>query len=258
MLPALKSEPVQKVEVVHSMGKWTDVLISGLNSIFEKITTLSIIPILTLLLLLEKHALIGRFRKAYPNHTRLESITAEINQMVRSFFLGNLIICFLSAVFFFMIFFAIGLENKGVLAFIAGSLTVIPVVGLFACILFPMGQAMLQFNSLGPMITIGISGIVIHFIIANIILPKVIGSRINVNPVAATLGILFWGWTWGAFGVIVAVPMTALIRILLAYFEGTRAFSHLLSEDHRVGEVEPRPLRSRLILDEHSLEISPK
>jgi predicted PurR-regulated permease PerM len=43
--------------------------------------------------------------------------------------------------------------------------------------------------------------VALHLVSANLLIPKFIGSRVNIGPVAATVGMLFWNWIWGAVGV---------------------------------------------------------
>jgi len=56
--------------------------------------------------------------------------------------------------------------------------------------------------------------IALHTISANLLVPRMIGKRVSISPVAATVGILFWGWLWGVIGVLLAVPLTALVKIV--------------------------------------------
>jgi len=225
------NENIQKVEVVQHVGSWTGFVVRGINSILEKLAVFSVIPILTLLLLLEKNHLEKQFQLAFPHFYEANQIVAEIKQMMKGFFLGNLLVSLGSGVCFFIVFTILGLDNKVALAITAGFLNIIPMVGMIVCIIFPLAQALLQFDSAGPLIFIASSSFVIHFVVTNLILPKVIGSKVNVNSVAATLGLLFWGWVWGPIGLLIAVPMTALLRIFLMMNAGTQNLSFLLADN---------------------------
>jgi len=55
----------------------------------------------------------------------------------------------------------------------------------------------------------------LHLLSANLLIPKFIGSRVDIGPVAATVGMLFWSWLWGAIGLLLAVPLTAFVNSLL-------------------------------------------
>jgi predicted PurR-regulated permease PerM len=68
---------------------------------------------------------------------------------------------------------------------------------------------------------------------ANILIPKFIGSRVKIGPVAATIGILFWGWLWGAIGLLLAIPLTALIKVVADCHPSMLHISNLLAETPR-------------------------
>jgi predicted PurR-regulated permease PerM len=73
----------------------------------------------------------------------------------------------------------------------------------------------------------------LHVISANYLIPKIIGSRVNIGPAAATAGILFWGWLWGLMGILLAVPLTALVKIVADSHPSLIHLSNLLAEDPR-------------------------
>jgi hypothetical protein len=64
-------------------------------------------------------------------------------------------------------------------------------------------------------------------------IPKIIGSRVSIGPVAATAGILFWGWLWGLIGILLAVPLTALVKIVADCHPSLIHISNLLAESPR-------------------------
>jgi hypothetical protein len=80
------------------------------------------------------------------------------------------------------------------------------------------------FHSAGRFIVIGVTAIAFHLIAANFLIPRFVGSRLDVGPVAATIGFLSWGWLWGVPGLLLAVPLTAFLKLLV----GTNpSFAHL-------------------------------
>ena len=72
--------------------------------------------------------------------------------------------------------------------------------------------ALLQYDTTGPFMTIGITVAVVHFVAVNILTPKLVGQRVNLNALSVTIAMMFWSWLWGGFGLILAVPITAAIK----------------------------------------------
>lgn len=223
---------VQKVEIVeHFGGSWMEYLFRGLNSIFGLASSVLLIPILTTFLLLEKSYLARQLRIAIEPKFSLDFLANEVNQMVKGFFWGNLLVGLVTTIGFLLLFLALGIENEVALSLFSGFLTLIPILGAFLGAVLPMAQCFLQFDSASPLLIVTGSSIFLHFFVANLIMPKVIGSRINVNATAATIGLIFWGWMWGGVGLLLAIPLTALIRIFFACQPSTLPWSNILAEN---------------------------
>ncbi len=77
-----------------------------------------------------------------------------------------------------------------------------------------------------------IVGIVLglHLVGMNVLYPKILGKRLQLNPLAVTLALLFWGWLWGAMGLILAVPITGAIKIICDHVERLRPYGAWLGE----------------------------
>ena len=79
----------------------------------------------------------------------------------------------------------------------SGLLNLLPFLGLMFSPALPRAAAILQFNTPGPYIVITLTILFLHVVSANLLIPKFIANRVSIGPVAATVGILFWGWLWG-------------------------------------------------------------
>ena len=64
----------------------------------------------------------------------------------------------------------------------------------------------------------------------NVLYPKILGKRLQLNPLALTISLLFWGWMWGASGLILAVPITGAAKIIFDHVERLRPFGTWLGE----------------------------
>ena len=225
-------DDVQRVEVVGDLAdSWTPALLRGIDSVVGIITSILLIPILSLFLLLEKPHLKPVFIRVLGVHSSVDRLGKEMSQMVKGFFFGNFLIAVCASAAFYALFRFIGLENSFSLALMAGIINLIPLLGSVLGAVFPMAQAFLQFETFGPALLVLSCSLFLHFFMGNILIPKVVGSRINVNASAATIGLIFWAWLWGPIGLLIAVPLTAMIRILLSAKPSTSPWADLLSEN---------------------------
>jgi AI-2 transport protein TqsA len=122
----------------------------------------------------------------------------------------------------------LGLRMAFVFGLLAFLLNFIPSVGSIIATLLPLPMAVAQFNTVWPIIgVVAIPG-TLQLVIGNAIEPKLLGRGLELHPVTILLALAFWGLLWGYMGMVLAVPITAIIRIILIRFETTRAMGNLL------------------------------
>ena len=86
-----------------------------------------------------------------------------------------------------------------------------------------------QLNGTGFLVII-LFVLALHLFAINVLYPKLIGRRLQLNPLAVTIALLFWGWLWGAMGLILAVPITAALKIIFDHIEKLRPYGAWLGE----------------------------
>jgi predicted PurR-regulated permease PerM len=69
----------------------------------------------------------------------------------------------------------------------------------------------------------------IHVIAQNLIAPQLVGRQVRLNAVAITVALLFWGWVWGGMGLILAIPLTAALRVICDHIESWKPIARWLS-----------------------------
>jgi predicted PurR-regulated permease PerM len=111
----------------------------------------------------------------------------------------------------------------------SGFLSVIPYLGVVLAIVPPVIAGMGQIGS-EEIVVIIVTVISLHLFAINVLYPKVIGRRLQLNPLAVTLALLFWGWLWGAMGLILAVPLTAAMKIIFDHVDSLRPYAAWLGE----------------------------
>jgi predicted PurR-regulated permease PerM len=108
-----------------------------------------------------------------------------------------------------------GVEFAAVWGLIQFVVNFIPNIGTIAVSLAATAFAMVQFwPNPGPIIAAGLVMLVINMIIGFIIDPNIMGDRLGLSPLVIIVSLMVWGWIWGFAGLILAVPMMAIIRIV--------------------------------------------
>ncbi len=153
------------------------------------------------------------------------SISSQISrylslQVLISFATG---VCVWAALALLTIDFAI---TWGALAFF---LNFIPTIGSILASIPPILIAVIQYYpSIWPGVVTFAALLTIQLVIGNGISPKVMGDRLNLSPVVVLLSLLFWGWLWGVVGALLAIPITAALKIVCENFYALRPISIMM------------------------------
>jgi predicted PurR-regulated permease PerM len=126
---------------------------------------------------------------------------------------------------------AMGLESALFWAFLIFVIGYIPIVGAAVGIIAPVLFALVQFPSIWPaaILLAGLFGLT--FLVGNILLPRMQGRGLNLDPVMVLFSLGFWGALWGATGMFLSTPLTVLTMVILAQFDGSLWMAVLISGD---------------------------
>jgi len=192
---------------------WASAILSNSANIISKFF---LVVIMTLFLLL------GRKSK---------NTSEEWNQIIESvkkYIFTKFITSAATGILTGIIYWLLGLE----LALIFGTMTFllnfIPVLGSVIAVLIPLPVALLQFNDPTFIIYVLVLPSIVHIIIGNILEPKLFGETFGLHPITIILSLIFWGMIWGMIGVLLAAPITAIVKISFEKFETTLPFARLL------------------------------
>jgi AI-2 transport protein TqsA len=161
-----------------------------------------------------------------------------VTGMVRGFVLGNLVIGGLMALVTIGVLSAIDVHGAIMIGLVSGFGNLIPFIGAVLAAIIPMGASLFQYQPTSDLAIIFVTVLALHTISANLLVPRIIGRRVSISPVAATVGILFWGWLWGVIGVFLAVPLTAFVKIIADSHPSLDKIANVLAERPRAAPAE--------------------
>lgn len=174
-------------------------------------------------------------------------IWPKVNTTVRKFLITKSITSAITGGLVAMILSYFGLDMAIMFGFFAFVLNFIPTIGSIIATLLPIPVALLQLNDpVQILLVIGLPGIV-QFSIGNIIEPKFMGVSLDLHPVTILLSLMFWGLIWGAPGMILATPITVIIKLFLEQSSGGKGLALMMS-----GRGEPPPQTARESAETHS------
>ena len=225
------TEEDKKTVTVKQSSNLTDLVSRNASSVSEIVLALTFIPFLVFFMLSWKDhvrsATVMLFRMENRNNAYV--MLGLIAGMIRSFIIGNFIIgAFLSACSI-AVFGLIGLPYFYFLGVISGFVSLIPYLGVVLAVLPPL-VADLGHLTTGIFLVVVGSVLGLHLIAMNVLYPEILGKRLQLNPLAVTMALLFWGWLWGAMGLVLAVPITGAVKIICDHIERLRPYGAWLGE----------------------------
>lgn len=157
------------------------------------------------------------------------AIYQEIDARIRRFLVTKFAISAVTGLLVGIILAIFGLELALVFGVLAFLLNFIPNVGSVIATLLPVPVALVQYDSLLTVAGVVVFPGMVQLIVGNGIEPKVMGGKLDLSPVVVLFALVFWGLIWGVVGMLLAAPITAVLRIVLAQFSTTKPISDVLA-----------------------------
>lgn len=164
------------------------------------------------------------------HHDRVTEVLDETRTLVNGYLLGLLtemmIIAFLSSVAF-LIF---GINYAVMLGVICGLLNIIPYIGIYTAISIGAIITLSNNTPVHALYLIAIS-LVIHFIDANIILPRIVGGRVKINPLITIIVVIIGSMLWGIAGMFLFIPLAAILKIIFSKVDDLKPWAILMGTE---------------------------
>ncbi len=227
---------VSKVEVFQGSpfaGGVGGSILHGIGNAATIFTFALLVPILAFFLLIERDNLSRTFARAYENPLTGRAMWGKIAKATRAYFVGNFILGLITFPLFALLFYVFSVPNVFSVAALATFFNLIPFAGAVLSGFLPAVELYAQNQTFGAAIGVYASCIGIHFIIADFVTPKLLGSQVNINATTSTIALVAWGELWGGVGLILAIPLTAMIKIIFehSHFFWLQWIAGLMSND---------------------------
>ncbi|MGH9494030.1 MAG: AI-2E family transporter [Candidatus Sulfotelmatobacter sp.] len=208
-----------------------DALIGRLSSVSVFLLGTSFVPFLVFFMLAGKrqvwHATMQLF--AASDRTQVRDTLAEVTQVLRSYLIGTALVGLILVLANWLFFWGLGLDFPFLTALVSGVCNLVPYLGAVISFVPPLFVGLKQYHTVGPFVGIFVVLTILHILTANFLIPALVGWRIRLNALALTLSILFWGWMWGLMGVVLAIPIAAVVKVICEHVESLRPVGRWLS-----------------------------
>jgi predicted PurR-regulated permease PerM len=218
--------------MVRDAESLTGTLLQGLGSLGGILFALGFIPFLVYFILADREPLTRRTRELFPEEHRatVGEILLDIERMMRNFLLGNALIALILSAATVLVFLLVGLPYAVVLGILSGSLSIVPYLGLPLALLPGVVVGLVSFESGGPFLILIAAVTMLHLVAANFLTPKLVGRGVRLNATASTVALLFFGWLWGGMGLVLGIPILAVLKCIIDNIPSTRRIGMFLGE----------------------------
>jgi predicted PurR-regulated permease PerM len=220
-LPNLERQLPYLSEKIWSLLKQS---IGGFLGITGFLLSLIMVPIYLFFLLKESPAIEKRWREYLPLRNsplkdEVAAVLAQINSYVIAYFRGQLLVCLIDGLLIGSALFAVGLNFAPLIGLLVVVLTMIPYIGIIVCLIPAVIIAAAQWGDwTHPLIVTGVF-LLVQNLEAIFIAPRIVGNSVGLHPMTVIVSIFVWGLLIGGLlGPILAVPLTATLKVLLARY----------------------------------------
>ena len=193
--------------------------VGGLQVTFNIISLFVITPVVSFYLLRDWDLIVERIDSCLPRE-HLATIHEQarlVDETLAGFLRGQFTVCVLLGLFYGVGLSLVGLEFGLVVGLGTGMVSFIPYVGMLLGFVIGMGLAIAQFDSWTSVIMVAGVFFAGQVIEGNFLTPKLVGDRVNLHPVWVLFALLAGGALFGFLGILVAVPVAAVIGVLVRF-----------------------------------------
>jgi len=216
---------------VRQVQSWSEALSHGAGTVTDTVLAASFVPFLAYFLLTwHSHARSATVMLFPLEHRNAAFVTLGlIGKMLQSFIVGNLVIGLLISGVSVGIFALLHVPFFYFVGFLSGFLSLVPYLGIVLAMVPPIAIGIGQLEP-GDLVIVALCAVGLHLFALNVLYPMLLGSRLRINPLAVTIGLLFWGALWGALGLVLAIPITGAMKIVLDHVDGMKPYADWLGE----------------------------
>jgi len=227
-------QPGNHVIVDRPAFKLTDVLWEGSMGALTAMGQAAMVVFLVFFLLLGgdqfKRKFVRMTGPSLSNKKITVKILDDINGSIQKYMFMLLTTNLLVALLTWIAFRWIGLENAGAWAVAAGFLHLVPYLGPAATAAATGMAAFMQFESVSTALLVAGASLAIATFVGTFVTTWMIGRIANMNAAAIFISLLFWGWLWGVWGMLLSIPIIVIVKVVSQHVEQLSPLSELLGD----------------------------
>jgi predicted PurR-regulated permease PerM len=203
-----------------------------LSAYYNVLLMISFVPFLVYFMLSWRDHIRKSFLNMYEGELRAVAGRSwqSIADLARAYVVGNFLLGVLLSIASCIVFWSWNIPYWIIVGPVSGFLSLVPYVGLPLAIGPAVLAALAVYSTVTPYLIIAATVAFMHLLALNLLYPKMVGSRVHLNPLAVTVALMFWGTIWGGVGLVLAIPITAAIKAVFDNTERLQPYGKLLGD----------------------------
>jgi predicted PurR-regulated permease PerM len=212
-------------------GLLRTMILRGAGSLYAIFLEVTFVPFLVFFMLAGKREVWHGTLQLFPvtQRTQVKETLEDLREVLRDYLAGMSIVAGMVIAASSLFFWLLDLDYPILTGIASGLLNMVPYIGAVMAWFPAFVIALAKVKSIGSFVLIAGVLTAIHVVAANFIAPALVGRRVRLNAVAITVALLFWGWVWGGMGLLLAIPITATLRVICDHTESWRPIGRWLS-----------------------------
>ncbi len=208
-----------------------EALLGRLGSLYTFVLAATFVPFLVFFMLAAKRQVWHATMQLFPagERAQVKETLADVTQVLRSYVVGTALVGLILVLASWLFFLALGLDFPFLAGLVSGLCNLVPYLGVILAWIPPLLIGLEQFHGAGPFVGIFAMLTFFHIVTANLLIPALVGWRVRLNALALTVSLLFWGWLWGGVGLVLAIPITAVLKVICDHVESLQPVGRWLS-----------------------------
>lgn len=238
---------IKQLEASHFLGaKWNvatllgninvekiaSIALSALGPFFGFLSNLFLVLIFLIFILAGRGRLRGKVERSFNPHQagRINEVVEKIDRQIQKYLAIKTVFCAINGLIVGIVLALFGVDFAIVFGFLAFLLNYIPNVGSTIATAVPIVIAFIQYGSVWRCLWILAIVVVLDNVVGNVLEPKFMGKGLGLSPLVVIFSLIAWGWLWGIPGMVLAVPIAAVIKIVCANVPSLRVIEVLMSK----------------------------
>jgi predicted PurR-regulated permease PerM len=227
---------------------------SILGAVFGTLSIMLIIPIYVFMLLLYKNLILNFLYEVFSEEhsKRVGEVLAQTKSAIQSYIVGLLIEMIIVSSLNSLALFIIGVKYALLLGVIGGIINILPYIGGFVAILLPVLIATVTKDGYSAQVEVIVSYLLIQFVDSNIIFPRFVSIKVQINALISLLVVFLGNAMWGIPGMFLMLPIVAVLKIIFDRVEDLKPWGKLLGDEvplYHMGQVWGRRGRRKKTVD---------